>query len=32
VAGAVSASWIRGRDHMTGRLDRVLCLAESEPG
>lgn len=32
VAGAVSASWVRGSDYVAGRLDRVLSAADSEPG
>jgi hypothetical protein len=32
VAGAVSASWVRGRDYVTGRLDRILSASEREPG
>jgi hypothetical protein len=32
VAGAVSASWLRGRDHLRTGLDAVLAACEREPG
>ena len=32
VAGAVCASWLRGRDHVTTGLDAVLAACEREPG
>jgi len=32
VAGAVAATWVRGCDHITGGLDRILSASERESG